>query len=264
VSSRAPSNARPVALTAVSLPRASEQAYEQLRSKILSGELPPGTRLVETKYARELAISQTTLREALARLAHEGLVWSLPRRGTYVASLSADTVRHLYELRERIEPFALRLAMDALGAADIEYLEHQLGRLAAKRLSDRVDADMAFHARVYELSGFAPLQGLWPTMESLTRKFLYTSRRFLSTDTLLRTHRMILNALAERDEAMIEQAAREHMRHTALLLAGATEPEHPHATHTEPGHPDRDPAHGRTKGRTPDEEQPYDLRADRR
>jgi DNA-binding GntR family transcriptional regulator len=261
VSSRAPGHAGPVALTAVSLRRASEEAYEQLRSKILSGELAPGTRLVEARYARELAISQGTLREALARLAREGLVLSLPRRGTYVASLSADDVMYLYELRERIEPFATRLAMNALGPADIDYLEHQIGRIASKRLSDRVDADMAFHARIYELSGFAPLQGLWPTMESLTRKFLYTSQSFLSTGTLIRTHRAILAALTERDEAMIEEAAREHMRHTALLLAGAIEPEDPRAADEESTRPARGSRRGRAGSKLPVEERPRSMRA---
>src|SRR5712692_2848743 len=88
----------PVLLT-LSRRRASEEAHEQLRSKILSGELPAGTRLFEVTYARDLGISQSTLREALARLAHEGLVLSVPRRGTYVASLPVDTINHLYELR---------------------------------------------------------------------------------------------------------------------------------------------------------------------
>ncbi len=79
---------------------------------------------------------------------------------------------------------------------------------------------MAFHARIYELSGFAPLQGLWPTMESLTRKFLYTSRSFLSTETLIRTHKAILAALADRDEAALEEAAREHTRGSAHAAGG--------------------------------------------
>jgi DNA-binding GntR family transcriptional regulator len=260
VSRRAPTEARPVALTALSPRRASEEAYEQLRGKILSGELPPGTRLVEARYARDLAISQSTLREALARLAHEGLVLSVPRRGTYVASLSIDAVRHLYELRDRIEPFALRLAMNALGPADIDYLEHQIRLIGAKRVSDRVDGDMAFHARIYELSGFAPLQGLWPTMESLTRKFLYTSRSFLSTETLIRTHKAILAALADRDQAALEEAAREHTRHTSMLLEGATEPEHPDAADDKAGRAARDPARRRTRGKTPAGEPSRPLR----
>lgn len=260
MSRRAPSEARPVALTALSPRRASEEAYEQLRGKILSGELPPGTRLVEARYARDLAISQSTLREALARLAHEGLVLSVPRRGTYVASLSIDAVRHLYELRDRIEPFALRLAMNALGPADIDYLEHQIRLIGAKRVSNRVDGDMAFHARIYELSGFAPLQGLWPTMESLTRKFLYTSRSFLSTETLIRTHKAILAALADRDEAALEEAAREHTRHTSMLLEGASEPEHPDAADDQAGRAARDPARRRARSKTPAEEPSRPLR----
>src|SRR6266511_2466859 len=82
-----------VLLTSLSRRRASEEAHDQLRSKILSGEIPAGTRLFEVTYARDLGISQSTLREALARLAHEGLVLNVPRRGTYVASLPVDTVR---------------------------------------------------------------------------------------------------------------------------------------------------------------------------
>ena len=103
----------PVLLTSLSRRRASEEAHDQLRTKILSGEIPAGTRLFEVTYARDLGISQSTLREALARLAHEGLVLNVPRRGTYVASLPVDTVHHLYELRERVEPLAMHLAMRA-------------------------------------------------------------------------------------------------------------------------------------------------------
>ncbi|MDQ6720081.1 MAG: GntR family transcriptional regulator [Candidatus Dormibacteraeota bacterium] len=205
--------------------RASEEAHDQLRSKILTGELPAGTRLFEATYARNLGISQSTLREALVQLAHEGLVLSVPRRGTYVASLPIDTVQHLYELRERVEPLALRLAMKALSQADLDYLEHQLARLTARSNAERIDADLAFHARLYELSGFAPLQGLWPLMESLTRKFLSMSRRLGSVEKSRQNHRAIMQALVDRDGEALDEAIKDHMRQTSLVLAGRTGPD---------------------------------------
>jgi DNA-binding GntR family transcriptional regulator len=215
----------PVWVTPLLRRRASEEAHDQLKSKILTGELPAGTRLFEATYARNLGISQSTLREALAQLAHEGLVLSVPRRGTYVASLPVDTVNHLYELRERVEPLALQLAMKALTQADLDYLEHQLSRLNAGNNAERIDADLAFHARLYELSGFPPLQGLWPMMEILTRKFLSMSRRLISLEKIRQNHRAIMVALVDRDIDALDQAIKDHMRQTNVLLSGKTAPE---------------------------------------
>lgn len=209
-------------LTPVSLRLVSDAAYEQLRNRIVTGELSPGTRLIETKCARDLGVSQTTVREALARLARDGLVLSIPRRGSYVASLPADMIHHLYELRERVEPQVLRLAMNALTPADQEYLERQLGHLGARSVSERIDADMAFHARLYELSGFPPLQSLWPQIEALTRKFFSTSRLLIENDQIKHTHRAIMQALNDGDEVALEEANRLHMRTTSLLLEGRT------------------------------------------
>ena len=217
----------PVLLKSLSRRRASEEAHDQLRSKILSGELPAGARLFEVTYARNLGISQSTFREALARLVHEGLVLSVPRRGTYVASLPVDTIHDLYELRERVEPLAMRLAMGKLVQADIDYLKHQLTRLSARTAAERVEADMAFHARLYELSGFPPLQGLWPQMEVLTRKFLSTSRRLISKEKVKQNHKAIMEALTERDLAALDAAIRDHMRQTSVLLSGRDSPPRP-------------------------------------
>jgi DNA-binding GntR family transcriptional regulator len=198
--------------------RAWEEAVKLLRGKILSEELRPGTRLVEATYARQLGISQSTFREALARLAHEGLVLAVPRRGTYVAALPTDTVNQLYALRDLVEPLAMRMAMQNLKDSDKEFLQHQVHRLDSRTPADRIDADMAFHRRLYELTGFPPLQALWPQMEILTRKILLMSRRLGSVKQTTDNHQAILDALLGGDERALNHAIQGHMRQTAEIF----------------------------------------------
>jgi DNA-binding GntR family transcriptional regulator len=77
-----------------------ELATDRLRHEILSGSLPPGTRLVEEQVRSRFGISRAPLREALRLLAEQGLVEHLPRRGVRVASLSAKDVSELFDVRD--------------------------------------------------------------------------------------------------------------------------------------------------------------------
>src|ERR1700692_4782007 len=87
----------------------SQRAYEQLRDEIGQWELPPGTLLNEVPLAERLSVSRTPLREAVQRLARDGLVTTIPGRGALVAQLSLQAVVHLFQMREAVEPSAARL-----------------------------------------------------------------------------------------------------------------------------------------------------------
>lgn len=91
-------------------PNLSTRAYEVIKRKIVNGEITPGTKLQEDRLAEELGISRTPIREALSRLAQEGLVEIIPRRGTYVVEFSLFDIVHLLEIREALEGMAARLA----------------------------------------------------------------------------------------------------------------------------------------------------------
>ena len=95
------------------LPRVllSDQAYDLMRRSILDGTLSPGARIVESEIARRLGVSQAPVREAVKRLAHEGLVTVLPRRGSYVAQISVDEVDDAREVRAMLEEAAARDAV---------------------------------------------------------------------------------------------------------------------------------------------------------
>src|SRR5688572_17616978 len=88
----------------------SDRVYRLLRSAILSGDMVPDQRIVESDIARRLGISQAPVREAVKRLVHESLVTHIPRLGSKVAHISVEQAEQARELRGNIEEFAARAA----------------------------------------------------------------------------------------------------------------------------------------------------------
>src|SRR5580658_8176768 len=87
-----------------------EQAYAEIRQRILKGDLLPDEPLSEYRLAEQLQLSRTPVREALKRLEFEGLVRFVLNRGAFVAGLSVRDLVEIYQLREQLESFAARIA----------------------------------------------------------------------------------------------------------------------------------------------------------
>jgi DNA-binding GntR family transcriptional regulator len=97
-------------MKAIPTPRNLKQAvYERLKNNLVKGNLPPGSKLVETEISRSLGVSRTPLREAFGRLQQDGLIEILPRRGAFVKKQSLEEVLESLELREVLEGLAIRL-----------------------------------------------------------------------------------------------------------------------------------------------------------
>lgn len=96
-------------------------AYRAILTAITEWELKPGQPIPEIEFATRLGISRTPLREALRMLSDHGLVRTIPGRGSFVASLSVEDVREIYELREALESYAGRLA--AIRGVDADLLD---------------------------------------------------------------------------------------------------------------------------------------------
>lgn len=90
--------------------RLADTAYDQLRAAILRGELPHGERLAEEDIADNLGISRTPVREALRRLASEGLVDVAPNRGASVARWESEDLQEIFDLRAMLESYATQRA----------------------------------------------------------------------------------------------------------------------------------------------------------
>ena len=99
-----------------------EAAAERLRTLIIEGSLAPGTRLNERELSEQLGVSRTPLREAFRILAGDGLLVQLPNRGAQVVALSAEDVRHAFDVMGALEGLAGELAVTRVTRADIEAL----------------------------------------------------------------------------------------------------------------------------------------------
>ncbi|WP_308295626.1 GntR family transcriptional regulator [Streptomyces odontomachi] len=148
----------------------SDHVYTLLRDWIVSGELLPGQRLVESEIARRVGTSQAPPREAIKRLAYEGLVISQPHRGTRVARISERQAQDVRDIRVMFEEYGARRVAGRLDAEHTRLLTDDVAQL--RRAVDKGDiaafrsADMSFHRHVCEAARNEALIRLWRMIES--------------------------------------------------------------------------------------------------
>jgi DNA-binding GntR family transcriptional regulator len=122
---------------------AQDHAYQHLRSAILSGELPGGTRLRQESLAERLKMSRIPVRDAIGRLQAEGLVTLQPNRGVVVTQLEPADVMEVFEIRAALEGLALRLALPHLRGEVLHEIDDLLRRM--NRAVDDTEVWIARH-----------------------------------------------------------------------------------------------------------------------
>jgi DNA-binding GntR family transcriptional regulator len=130
----------------------AEHAYMELRDRIVTLDLPPGTVLREDALMSELGIGRTPLREAVKRLALENLVDVQPRRGTFVSAVEAADIVNITEVRAELEGYAAELAalrLDPEGHTTAEQLLHEVEKLSRPKDQDWL---MRFDERIHRFT----------------------------------------------------------------------------------------------------------------
>jgi DNA-binding GntR family transcriptional regulator len=127
----------------------SEQALDAIRRAIVTGELAPGEAVKDVELAARMGLSRTPVREALARLADEGLIETKPHSYTRVTALDARAVRDAHAVVQAMHGLATRLAVPSLTAAHLADMRAANARFAAAvgsgALLEAIDLDDAFH-----------------------------------------------------------------------------------------------------------------------
>ncbi len=198
-----------------------EAVYERLKKAIIEGELAPGARMLELELADRLGVSRTPVREALVRLAQEGLAELLPGRGARVRVLTPGEVAEVYEVRAALEAEAARLAAtraDQEELAELSEYAQAIERLPRKALAEQTRADARFHATLVALSKNRELERLFHQLDAklaLARRFSADENQSQRTRA---EHRAILEALHRRDPEAAARAARAHIERFKALV----------------------------------------------
>jgi DNA-binding GntR family transcriptional regulator len=194
-----------------------QRVYDHLRAAILSGRLEPGAELAEVPLSEELGVSRGPIREAIGRLASEGLVTVRPRRGAVVSPLSKEEFLELYQVREALERMAVKLAVRRLQPEDFAALQRLIDDMATHaergQVDDFFEANAAFHARLVDASGNAKLGEMYRQL--LDQIGRYRTRSLRLRGNLQRSiaeHAAILRAAKRGDAERAAHLMSEHIR----------------------------------------------------
>jgi DNA-binding GntR family transcriptional regulator len=192
-----------------------EQALDVLRNAVTSGEIAPGTHLVETELSAALSISRGTLRESLRQLEQEGLVEPSERGRLRVRTLNAAEIADMFQVRSALEGLAaaslcrlknrkpvvkqLQAALDALAAAD-------------GSINEMVEIDLEFHRTMCTLTGNAALLRSWEGLAgSIRMSIMFAGAEQAMTNMSVPRHQVLVDAVAAGDPDQARIAVEEHM-----------------------------------------------------
>lgn len=193
------------------------KVFLRIQTDILNGKYAPGESLVETKLSEELGVSRTPVREAIRQLELEGLVQSIPNKGTLVKGISAQDIEDIYTIRMRIEGLAARWAAEKITDEELKELREALELEEFYTIKNDsghlLRFDSRFHDIIFNASKSTPLKNMLQSFH------LYVQRaRTISMESphraqkMLEEHRAILKAIEDRDPDSAEKLTTEHIK----------------------------------------------------
>ena len=205
----------------------SDSVYMELRGKILSRELKSAQRLLEVKIANEMGVSRTPVREALRRLANEGLVKIVPNSGARVASPSSHEMDNSYSVRGYLENMSVELACrTGMDKRTLERLDGLVRDGDAAYDAGDVDAFLAanndFHRVIAEAGKNYVLSEYVDNIIQRTNVYIYFYSKFIEAENKSSgEHRAILRAIAQRDRIGAQELMKQHLERVHAMFSEA-------------------------------------------
>jgi DNA-binding GntR family transcriptional regulator len=193
------------------------QTFEHLRAAIINGDIPPGTKLVEQRLADQLKVSRVPLRGAIPLLESEGLVRTVPRRGTFVATLTVADVHDLFDVRETLETLAARRAAERVDDVDVlligaakEALAHNRAAVKAGEATAIAATSAEFHRVIVEMSGNQLLPAAMRPINSRV-EWLFRITVGMDQGVACDEHGALLRAILKGEAELAGTIARDHI-----------------------------------------------------
>lgn len=201
-----------------------------IREAIIRGDLPANSVLNQAQIAEQLGTSRGPVREALGRLEQEGLIKNVPYKGVVITSLTPQYVKELYSLRDALETFAVRRAIENLNEDYLERLKQiieDMDKAAAVKDEDKLgDIDLVFHETIIDMAQHELLKKTWTTLEIGLKRCLHERHKiYPSLDQVVGSHPAIVEAMAARDSETAMQLMAEHIQDAGEKLLEQMEAE---------------------------------------
>ncbi|MFD4819442.1 GntR family transcriptional regulator [Peribacillus butanolivorans] len=201
---------------------ASEELYTSIKERIINGDYFPGVHLVEADLLREFSYSRPTIREALHRLANDGIVELIPHRGARVRKLTTKEIIDLYQVMEYLGGLTAKLVAEFRDLTLIKNLEKILEEDAKAVVNGnfKLHANLILEFQIL-LVRFTENQELINTVE---RAQLLTSMHYVQIplkrrmEEALQNHRKMLDAISAHDGDLAEDIMRKHFREGLKLV----------------------------------------------
>jgi DNA-binding GntR family transcriptional regulator len=194
------------------------KAMEILRTAIFSGRFKPGNALREIQLARDLGVSQATVRDCLVELEHLGLVIRVPNKETRVTQLSSHELRERIKLRLVLENLACVEASEKMVEEDYRQLNRLCGKIQhevdANSLIDLMRADLEFHTFVWEKSGLTIVPKLLKQVTAPLFAFITLVRLQNLAPAQVAGHEHIVAALRSRRKTLIGEVIESYVVHS--------------------------------------------------
>ena len=202
---------------------ATEALAVALRDRILSGEVPPGTRLPELELVAQYGVARPTVREALHRLVHEGLLQRKPNHSAWVPDLTPESVSDIFFARIPLELHAVQTLVER--GTEVPAAREAVGQLQSvpedAHWSEVVQADLGFHRALIAAVGSPRLSRLHASLESEIRLCLAQLRPIWHTPAALaEEHRQVHELIVAGSAAAAVARMREHLEKAVRDLAG--------------------------------------------
>ncbi|MBI4193974.1 MAG: GntR family transcriptional regulator [Betaproteobacteria bacterium] len=208
------------------IPLLSDRAHERIRHDIITCAIAPGTEISEAQLCAQYRLGKAPVRMALSRLAHDGLVRAIPRRGYLVTAVTLKDIQDIFELRLMLEPAAARMAAGRGDAQRLRALD-EAGRAGyqpgdARSISRFLEANKAFHVAIAQATGNSRLaHAIEQLLDEMTRLLHLGLGLRNRSQELQQERRALVKALVRGDGSTAERICREQIETSRNMVLSA-------------------------------------------
>lgn len=208
------------------IPLLTDRAYERIKHDIICCAIAPGAEISEAQLCLQYKLGKAPVRMALSRLAHDGLVRVIPRRGYMVMPVTLKDIQDVFELRLMLEPAAARMAAGRVDAQRLRTLDevcragYQSGDV--KSISRFLDANKAFHVAIAQATGNSRLaDAIEKLLDEMTRLLHLGLGLRNRSQEMQHEHRTLMKALVRGDGGGAEHICRDQIEAARNMVLSA-------------------------------------------